>query len=73
MNSLFYLLAHSTSIIFSCTSQMLTTEFHQHKLKQCQQTPNDALTGIPTTVNAVPIVEIPLITPTELAPVNAIS
>ena len=33
-------------------------------------TPNDALTGIPTTVNAVPIVEIPLIKPTELAPVD---
>ena len=30
-------------------------------------TPNDALIGIPATVNAVPIVEILLITPTELA------
>ena len=35
--------------------------------------PNDALTGIPTTVNAVPIVEIPLIMPTELVPVDACS
>ena len=34
-------------------------------------TPNDALIGIPTTVNVVPIVEIPLITPKELAPVDA--
>ena len=34
-------------------------------------TPNNALIGIPTTVNAVPIAEIPLITPTELAPVDA--
>ena len=36
-------------------------------------TPNDALIGIPTTVNVVPIVEIPLITPTELATVNVCS
>ena len=34
-------------------------------------TPNDALIGIPTTVNAVPIVEIPLITPMDLAPEDA--
>ena len=36
-------------------------------------TPNDAFIGNPTTVNAVPIVETPLITPTELAPVDACS
>ena len=37
-------------------------------------TPSDALIGgIPTTVNAVPIVEIPLITPTELATVDTCS
>ena len=36
-------------------------------------TPNYALIGIPTTVNVVPIVEIPLITPTELAPVDICS
>ena len=36
-------------------------------------TPNDALIGIPTTVNVVPIVEIPLIMSTELAPVDACS
>ena len=36
-------------------------------------TPNDALIGIPTMVKAVPIVEIPLITPTELVPVDACS
>ena len=35
-------------------------------------TPYDAFIGIPTTVNDVPIVEIPLITPTELAPVNPV-
>ena len=29
----------------------------------------DALIGIPTTVSALPIIEIPLITPTELVPV----
>ena len=33
-------------------------------------TPNDPLIGIPTTVNAIPIVEIPLITPTEPAAVS---
>ena len=33
-------------------------------------TPNDKLIGIPSTVNVVPIVEIPLITPTKLAPVQ---
>ena len=36
-------------------------------------TPNDALIGKPTMVNAVPIVEPPLITPTVLAPVDACS
>ena len=36
-------------------------------------TPNDALIGITTTVNVVLIVEIPLITPTELATVDACS
>ena len=36
-------------------------------------TPSDALIGNPTTVNAVPVVEMPLITPTELAPVDALS
>ena len=36
-------------------------------------TPNDALIGNLTTVNAVPIVEIPLITPTELEPLDACS
>ena len=36
-------------------------------------TPNDALIGIPTTVNVIPMVEIPLITPKELAPVDACS
>ena len=45
---------------------MLTTKFHQHKLK-------DALISIPTTVNVVPIHEFPLITPTELAPVDVCS
>ena len=34
-------------------------------------TPNDALIGSPTMMNAVPVVEIPLNTPTELAPVDA--
>ena len=36
-------------------------------------TPNDALIGNPTTVSANPIVETPLITPTELAAVDVIS
>ena len=36
-------------------------------------TPNDALIDVPKTVNAVPIVEIPLIMPTGLAPVDACS
>ena len=36
-------------------------------------TPNDALIGKPTTVNAVLIVKIPLITPTEHALVDAFS
>ena len=36
-------------------------------------TPNDALIGNPTTVNTVPIVETLLMTPTELAPVDACS
>ena len=36
-------------------------------------TPNDALIGIPITVNVVPIVKITLITPTELTPVDACS
>ena len=36
-------------------------------------TPSDALIGNPTIVNAVPIVETPLITPTEVAPVDACS
>ena len=36
-------------------------------------TPNDALIGNHTTVNAVPTVETPLITPTGLAPVDAFS
>ena len=49
---------------------MLTTEFHQHKFLTTP-VPNDVLIGIPTTVNAGPIVEIPLITPAELAPVDA--
>ena len=34
-------------------------------------TPNDALIGKPTTVNAVPIVEKPLTTQTVFAPVDA--
>ena len=34
-------------------------------------TPNDALIGKPTTVNAVPIVETPIIKAKELAPVDA--
>ena len=33
-------------------------------------TPNDVLIGNPTTVNAVSIVETPLTTPMELAPVD---
>ena len=36
-------------------------------------TPNDTLIGKPTTVNEVLIIEILLITPTELAPVDACS
>ena len=36
-------------------------------------TPNDALIGNPTAVNAVPIDEMPLITQTKLAPVDAFS
>ena len=36
-------------------------------------TPNNERIGIPTTVNAVPTIEIPLITPTELVPVDAYS
>ena len=36
-------------------------------------TPNTALIGISTKVNVVPVVEIPLITPAELAPVDACS
>ena len=40
------------------------------QVKTVLTTSNDALTGIPTTVNAVPIIEIPLITATELAPVD---
>ena len=35
--------------------------------------PKDALIGEPTMVNAVPIIDTPLITPTELAPVDACS
>ena len=35
--------------------------------------PNDAFIGKPTMVNAVPIVDTPLITPTELAVVEAFS
>ena len=36
-------------------------------------TPNDAVIGKPTTVNAVPIVETPLTTPTELEAVDVFS
>ena len=36
-------------------------------------TPNDEFIGKPTMVNAVPVVETPLTTPTELAPVDACS
>ena len=36
-------------------------------------TPNDALIGKPTMVNAVPMVDTPLTTPTVLAPVDACS
>ena len=36
-------------------------------------TPNDTLIGIPATVNAVPIVEMPPITPTEFSFVDACS
>ena len=36
-------------------------------------TPNDALIGILTTITVIPMVEIPLITPKELAPVDACS
>ena len=43
------------------------------KVETMLTTPNDALTGIPATVKAVPIVEIPLITPRELEPVDACS
>ena len=35
--------------------------------------PNDALIGKPTMVNAVPVVETPLTTPTELAAVDVLS
>ena len=35
--------------------------------------PNNALIDISTTVNAVPVVEVPLSTPTELVPVDAYS
>ena len=43
------------------------------QVKTVLTTPNDALIGIHTTVNVVPIVEIPLITPVEFAPVDACS
>ena len=43
------------------------------QVKTVLTTPNDALIGVPKTVNVVPIVEIPLITPTERAPVDACS
>ena len=43
---------------------------HQRKVLT---TPNDALIGKPTTVNAVPIVDTPLTTPTVLAPVDSCS
>ena len=43
------------------------------QVKTVLTTPNDALIGIPTAVNVVPIVGIPLITPTELAPADACS
>ena len=53
---------------------MLTTvEFHQHKVETVLTTPNDVHTGVPTTVHAVPVVEIPLITLTEFAPVDTCS
>ena len=37
------------------------------------RTPNDALIRKPTAVNAVPIVETPLTTPTELADADVLS
>ena len=43
------------------------------QVKTVLTTPNDAFIGIPTTVNVVPIVEIPLITPTEPGLVDACS
>ena len=43
------------------------------QVKTVLTTLNDTLIGIPTTMNVVPTVEIPLITPTELAPVDACS
>ena len=42
------------------------------QVKTVLTTPNDALIGIPTIVNAVPVPGIPLITPTELAPADVV-
>ena len=51
----------------------VNNRFPPTQVETVQTTPKDALIGIPTTVNAVPIVEIPPIQPAELAPVDACS
>ena len=52
---------------------MLTTKIPPTRVKTVLTTPNDAVIDISTTVNGARIVEIPLIMPTELEPVDACS
>ena len=63
-------MAHSTSMSFYFLD--VTNRIPRTQAETVLTTPDDALIGIPRTLNAVPIVEIPLMTPTtKLAPVDA--
>ena len=76
MNSLFYLTARNTLKASSCTFLYFLDVNSKHAPTQVETvitTPNDALIGNPTMVTAIPIVDTQLITPMELALVDACS
>ena len=73
MNTLFYLLNSQHVNNFFLYFSEVNNRIPPTQVETVLTTTNDALIGIPTTVNVVPVVEIPLIMPTELAPVDVCS
>ena len=70
----FFFLFFVQTLLFNCNSfTLVANKYLLTYLLTVLTTPNDVLIGKPTMVNAVPIVDTPLITPTVLAPVDACS